>query len=229
MMKRPLRTSVALAVLAALAGGAVAVAAVPIYGNDMSSLRDRKELSKAGKARCSRSGEAEVLKVRIGRQTTECEFRTPVVGRNLLIVATERLLSGTPESMRDRIFVGVGLRVGNKGGYEFVVFPAKGSFQLRKESPSNGEVTVLSQGRSPKVKDVNKANKLRLQAFDGDTGDLNLAGFVNGKKVASASESSDAAAKLPGRYSTIAVGSNKGAKGATASFDDLQISVPDPF
>ncbi|MEK6278696.1 MAG: hypothetical protein AABM29_11860 [Actinomycetota bacterium] len=228
-MRHPLRTSVVIAVLAALAAGAVAVAAVPIYSNEMSTAGDRKELSKVGNARCSRSGEAKVLKMRIGKQTEECSFRTPVVGRNLLIVANERLLSGTPESIRDRVFIGLGLRVGNNGGYELVVFPAKGSFQLRKESPSNGEVTVLAQGRSPKVKDVNKANKLRLQAFADDSGALRLAGFVNGKQVASALESSDAAAKLPGRYSTIEVGSNKGAKGATASFDDLQVSVPNPF
>jgi hypothetical protein len=228
-MRHPLRTSVALAALGALAAGAVAVAAVPIYGNDMSTAADRKELTKLGSARCSRSGEAGVLKVRIGKATSQCEYRSPVVGRDLLIVAKERLLSGTPEAIRDRVFVGVGLRAGSKGGYELVVFPSKGSFQLRKESPSTGEVTVLAQGRSGKVKDVNKANKLRLQAFNGDNGDLGLAGFVNGKKVAAVRESSDAAAKLPGRFSTITVGSNKGAMGAAASFDDLQISVPNPF
>jgi hypothetical protein len=226
-MRHPLRTSVVLAILAVLAAGAVAVAAVPIYSNDMSTRGDRKELSKVGNSRCARSGEAMRLKVRIGKETSECDFRTPVVGRNLLIVANERLLSGTPESIRDRVFIGVGLRVGGNGGYELVVFPAKGSFQLRKES--NGEVAILANGQSPKVKDVNKANKLRLQAFAGDNGAVNLAGFVNGKKVATAAETSDAAAKVPGRYSTVTVGSNKGAKGATASFDDLQVSVPNPF
>jgi hypothetical protein len=88
---------------------------------------------------------------------------------------------------------------------------------------------LLAHGESPRVKDLNKANKLRLQAFPSADGGVRLAGFVNGAKVATATEGPDAAAKLPGRYTTIVVGSSKGAKGASASFDDLQVAVPDPF
>ena len=63
-MRRPLRSTAALAVLGSLALAAVALAAVPIYSNDMSTAADRKELTKVGKARCSRSGQAKVLKAR---------------------------------------------------------------------------------------------------------------------------------------------------------------------
>jgi hypothetical protein len=224
-----LRISVALAALAALAVGGVASATIAIYANNMSTAGHRKELVKVGGGHCGRSGQAKVLKARIGKQTDQCSYRTPVVGRNLQIIATERLLSGTPDTVEGRVFIGLGLRVGNKGGYEFVAFPAKGSFQLRKKAPSSGDVTVLAHGQSGAVKDVNKANKLRLQAFAGGGGDLRLVGLVNGHKLAAVTEGSNAAARIPGSFSTILVGSNKSAKGAVASFDDLQVSVPDPF
>jgi hypothetical protein len=228
-MKHPLRTSAALAALAALTLGGVASATVAIYASDMSTAGHRKELVKVGSGHCGRSGKAKVLKARVGKQTQQCSYRTPVVGRNLQIVATERLLSGTPDSIEGRVFVGVGLRIGSKGGYEFVAFPAKGTFQLRKKAPSSGEVTVIAHGESGAVKGINKANKLRLQAFAGGGGDLRLVGLIGGRKLAAVTETSNEAAKIPGSFSTILVGSNSSAKGASASFDDLQVSVPDPF
>lgn len=228
-MRRPLRTSAVLAALASLAAAAVALAApIPVYTNPMTTNGQRAQVVKLGKSKCARSGEAERLKVRIGKRTSECEFRSPVVGGSLEIKATERLLTGTPESMRGRVFVAVGLRVGNNGGYQLAIFPQKGSFQLRRDAPPDGDRTLLAHGESNAVKDLNQANKVRLQAFSGG-GDVRLVAFVNGKKVASAVETADAAAKIAGRFSTIAVGSNKGAKGASASFDDLTVLVPDPF
>jgi hypothetical protein len=228
-MRDPLRTSVALAIVGSLAVGAVALAAaIPVYTNDMSTTGLRSQLVKQGKARCARSGEAARLKVKIGKQTSECVFRTPVVGKSLEIKATERVLSGTPDSIRSRVFVAVGLRVGNSGQYQLAVFPKKGSFQLRRDAPPNGDRTLLANGKSNAVRDINKANKVRLQAFAGG-GDVRLVAFVNGKKVATAVETGNASARISGRFSTISVGSAKNAKGASASFDNLTVSVPDPF
>lgn len=227
-MRSRSRTTIALAALGSVAMVATAVAAIPVYSNSMTTNGQRSQLVKLGKGHCGRSGKAERLKVRIGKKTSECQLRTPVVGAELDIKVTARLLSGTPDSIRKRVFVGAGVRVGGNGGYQLAIFPQKGTFQLRRDAPPSGTRTLLSHGESKAIKDINQPNKVRLQGFSGG-GDLKLVAFVNGKKVGSATETADAAAKLSGRYSTISVGSNKGAKGAAASFDDLTIAVPDPF
>jgi hypothetical protein len=229
-MRHPLRTAIALAVAGSVVAGAAALAAaIPIYTNDMSTAGKRSQVRQLGGGHCARSGQAKTLKVRIGKATRECDFRTPVVGGSLEISATERLLSGTPASIRARTFIAVGLRVGHDGQYQLAVFPQKGSFQLRRDAPPDGTRSLLAHGESAKVKNINQANKLRLQAFATDTDEVRLTAFVNGRKLASVTEAKDAAAKLSGRFSTVSVGSAKAAKGAAASFDDLTVAVPDPF
>src|SRR5215216_5839997 len=100
-------TILALAAAAAMAATAFA-AAVPIYSNDMSSTAERRDLIKAHGRNCDRGGSEVALRVRVGRRTADCSYRTPVIGRDLEIFSTERLLSGTPASIRGRIYLGVG-------------------------------------------------------------------------------------------------------------------------
>jgi hypothetical protein len=228
-MRRPIRIAIPLGALAAAAAAATALAAVvPIYSNDMSSVAARAQLVKLGRGTCKRGG-GQTLKLTVGERTRECDLRTPVIGANLDIKATARLSAHTPTPLQAKVFVGVAVRSGDGGQYQLVVFPGKGSFQLRRDMPPNGDRTLLAKGNSGAVNGVGKANKLRLQAFSSATGDTRVVGFVNGRKLASAVDDPRAAASLTGRYSTLAVGATKAANGAAASFDGLTVSVPDPF
>src|SRR5687767_42470 len=105
--------------VAGLAGAAAAAtalaAAVPIYSNDMSSTAERRDLIKVHGRNCDRGGSEVALRVKVGRGTADCSYRTPVIGRDLEIFSTERLLSGTPAAVRRRIYLGVGLRTGGGG------------------------------------------------------------------------------------------------------------------
>ena len=229
-MRRPARIAIPLAVLGSAAAAAAAVgAAIPIYANDMSSAGARGQVVRLSGSECDRGGSSGTLKVTVGKGTRECQLRTPVIGTNLDIIATARLLSATPSEIQSRVFVGVALRDGNDGQYQLAVFPKKGSFQLRRDVPPDSSRTLLAHGKSSVVKDVGKPNKLRLQAFSSADGATRVTAFVNGRKLASVVDDAHTATSLSGRFSTLAVGSEKAAKGAAASFDDLTVAVPDPF
>lgn len=229
-MKRPLKTAIPLAVLGSAAAAAVAVGAViPIYSNRMSSGAARKQIVRISGHSCDRGGGGRALRITVGKRTRECQLRTPVIGANLDVKVTARLLSGTPQALQKKTFVGVSVRDGGDGQYQLAVFPAKGSFQLRRDLPPNADRTLLAKGKSSAVKGLGKANKLRLQAFATKSGTMRVTGFVNGRKVGSVIDDAHAAASLTGRYSALAIGANNAANGAMGSFDNLSIAVPDPF
>jgi hypothetical protein len=229
-MNRPARIALTLAVLASAVTAAVASgASIPIYTNAMSSTAARSQLVHVGKSTCSRGAGKGVLNISVGKATRECQYRTPVVGTNLDITVTARLLAGTPSSIQARAFVAVALRDGDNGQYQLAVFPKKGSYQLRRDVPPKASRTLLAHGNASAVADVGKPEKMRLQAFPAPDGSTRLTAFVNGKKLTTVVDDAHTAATLTGRLSTVSVGSDKAAKGATASFDDLTVAVPDPF
>ena len=229
-MTRPTRIAISLAVLgSAVAAGAAFAASVPIYSNAMSSSGDRSDLVRSGAGKCMRGAGAQALQVTVGKRTLECQLRTPVIGGNVEIKATARLLSGTPEEMQRRVFVAVSVRDGGEGRYQLAVFPAKGTFQLRRDLPPDGARTLLAKGDASSVKAVGKPNKLRLQAFPTAAGQTRVTAYVNGRNVASVLEDAHTSSTVTGRLTTFSVGSAKAAKGAKASFDDLSVAVPDPF
>jgi hypothetical protein len=232
-MARRLASTLAAALLGALvlAVSAYGVKAVAIYKNDMDSGAKRAQVLKVSGRNCDRGGSKRALRVEIGRRTGECAYRTPVVGRDVEIFATERLLSGTPREMRKRMFLAVNLRTGGGARYQLAVFPLQRKYQLRKDLPG-GEREFLAVGKNiRRIKGINKANVLRLRAFNlegtDDNDDCRLLVFVNGKRMAVVTD--PGAGPLQGRFSGVSFGSAKPAAGATASFDEVLVRVPSPF
>ncbi|MGH2981315.1 MAG: hypothetical protein ACRDKV_04640, partial [Solirubrobacterales bacterium] len=187
-MRRPFRFAIALAVLGSAVLAAAAIgASIPIYTNNMSSGGARSQIDRLGKGRCKQGG-GRALRVAVGKRTRECQLRTPVVGSNLDIKVTARLLDGTPPGIQRKVFVAVGVRDGNDGQYQLAVFPRRGRFQLRRDVPPDGDRALLAKGRARAVKGVGKANKLRLRAFPANAGGMRVKAWVNGRKVASVLE-----------------------------------------
>lgn len=217
----------AMSIFAASAGAAL----IGIYRNNMESEAQRAQIVKLSGERCGRGGSDHALRIVVGKRTKECAYRTPVIGRDLEIAAIGRLLSNTPTAVQRKAFLSLNLRTGGAGaGYQLAVFPLQRKAQLRKVL-ADGQVKYLHVAKDVRAKGLNKANELRLRAFNMTTGpekgSCHILAFVGGQLVADVTD--PGAGELEGRASGISVGAVGSAKGAAASFDDVVMRVPSPF
>ena len=233
-MPRKLPTILLAAIVAALcvAATASAVKGFTIYGNDMTTAEQKSQIRPVSGRNCARGGSPEALKVELGRKTRECIYRTPVIGRDLEIIATSRLLSGTPKALRRRIFLSVNVRhEEGMGRYQLRVYPRQRKYQLLKVVPGE-DIRFLAVGKGiSAIKGTNQANRLRLRAFNlldtRDKDDARLLVFVNGKRLAVVLDKHSG--PLKGRETSFSVGSRRAARGAIGSFDNIKVRIPRPF
>lgn len=229
-----LRLTVAL--LAALAAGSAiaataGAAVIGIYRNSMDSTAQRAQIVKLTGERCGRGGSERAFRIVVGKRTRECSYRTPAIGRDLEVAVTGRLLQGTPKAVRRRAFLAVNLRAGRAGArYQLAAFPLQRKAQLRKID-SEGRIEYMQIERGIRTKGVNRANVLRLRAFNvtrgPDKGKCRVLAFVGKQRVAAVTD--PAAGLLQGRTSGFSLGAVGNAKGAVGSFDDIVVRVPSPF
>ena len=222
----------ALAVSAAMAASAFGQAAIAIYSNNMDSGPKRSQVVKLSGANCDRGGSSAALKVAVGKRTDECSYRTPVIGRDLEVFATARLLSGTPKALRKRVFVAANLRSGSGSRYQLAVFPLRREYQVRKEFANGSRKLLADQKGVKRIRHkINQANKLRLRAFNitsgPDKGGCRILAFINDHQVAALTDPRGGV--FEGRYSGFSVGAKNSASRAVASFDDIVVRVPTPF
>lgn len=231
-MKARLPLAALLAAAALLAFAAVAGASMlGIYRNTLETVSQRSELLKLSGRSCARGGSEHTLKVTVGKRTDECAYRTPVVGRDLELLSTERLLSGTPKKLQHRAFLALELRAGGGARYQLAVYPVQRKVQLRKVT-ANGSVKYLAIAKNEAaVRGINKSNALRLRATNvrsgSEKGTCEIKGFLGSKLVVEAKD--HAAGDLAGRASAVGVGASGSATGAIASFDDVVVRVPSPY
>jgi hypothetical protein len=223
------------AFLAALAIGLLAcsvagAAMIGIYRNSMESLAQRSQLVKLAGANCARAGANGAMRITLGEKTAACSFRTPVLGRDLEIAATERLLSGTPENLQRKAFLGVELRAGAGAKYQLLVFPRQRKAQLVKVTEEGSKYLAIAKNEQA-VKGINEANVLRLRAVNvtggAEKGQARLFAYVGKTLVGEAVD--EGAGELTGRNSSVIVGTIKNGNGVVASVDDVVIRVPSPF
>jgi hypothetical protein len=226
-------TAIAAAVSAAalLLAPSASAAMIGVYRNSMETTALRGQIIKLSGSSCGRSGLDGALQITIGKATRECSYRTPVLGRDLEISATERLLGGTPKALKQKAFLGLQLRAGDGAHYQLAVFPVQRKVQLLKVL-SDGTTEYLDIAKSVSgVKGVDQANQLRLSAINEtsgpDKGLCRLRAYVGGSLVAEAVD--EGAGDLTGRASGVSVGATTNAKGTKASVDDIVVRVPSPF
>lgn len=221
--------------LAALAVGALACAVagaamIGIYRNSMETLAQRSQLVKLAGANCARAGANGAMRVTLGKKTAACSFRTPVLGRDLEIAATERLLSGTPENLQRKAFLGLELRAGAGAKYQLLVFPRQKKAQLVKVTSEGAKFLAIAKNEKA-VMGINEANVLRLRAVNvasgPEKGQAQLFAYVGNALVAEALDAG--AGELTGRSSAVIVGTIKNGNGVVASVDDVVVRVPSPF
>lgn len=222
-----LLAALAVAMLACAVAGA---AMIGIYRNSMESLAQRSQLVELAGRNCDRAGANGAMRITLGKKTAACSFRTPVLGRDLEIAATERLLSGTPADLQRKAFLGLELRAGAGAKYQLLVFPRQRKAQLIKVTPDGSKYLAIARDEQA-VKGVNEANVLRLRAVNvssgPEKGHARLFAYVGKTLVGEAVD--DGAGDLSGRNSTVVVGTIKNGNGIVASVDDVVVRVPSPF
>jgi hypothetical protein len=226
-MRTRLGAIFAAACLVALLVAAIAGAAmIGIYRNGMETTAQRAQLIKLAGSSCTRGGSEGALRIAVGKATDACSYRTPVLGRNLEISATERLLSGTPVPLQRKAYLALELRAGAGAKYQLLAFPLQRKVQLVKFTATGTEYLAIEKD----VKDlmgINKANALRLRVLKPAKGQAQLSAYVSGNRVGEATDES--AGDLTGEASAVAVGAVKGAHGVIASVDDVVVRAPVDF
>jgi len=223
-------TFLAALALSMLAAAAVGAAMVGIYRNGMDTTAQRAQLVKLAGGSCARGGSEGALRIAIGKATDACSYRTPVLGRDLEISATERLLSGTPVPLQKKAYLGLELRAGGGAKYQLLAFPLQRKVQLIKLTAAGSEYLAIAKDVK-ELMGINKANGLRLRAVNvtsgPERGQAQLSAYVGGNLVAEATDA--AGGELSGRASGVAVGALKGANGVIASVDDVVVRLPVNF
>jgi len=230
-----MRSRIPAVLLALLAAGLLCCAVagaemIGIYRNGMESLAQRSQLVKLSGRSCARGGAAGAMRIALGKATGSCSFRTPVLGRDLEIAATERLLSGTPAALQKTAYLGLELRAGAGAKYALLVFPRQRKAQLIKVTSSGTKYLAIAKNVKSIV-GVNEANKLRLRAVNVTSGpkrgQAHLFAYVGSTLVGEALDAG--AGDLSGRASALVVGTVRNGNGIVASVDDVVVRVPSPF
>lgn len=226
MKTRTTAASLAVCLVALVFAAASGAAMIGIYRNGMETTAQRAQLIKLSGSNCTRGGSEGALRIAIGKATDACSYRTPVLGRNLEISATERLLSGTPTALQKKAYLALELRAGAGAKYQMLAFPLQRKVQLVKVTSTGSEYLAIQKD----VKDlmgINKANALRLRVLNPAKGQAQLTAYVAGTVVAEATD--ETAGDLTGSASAVAVGAISGANGVIASVDDVVVRVPVDF
>jgi hypothetical protein len=232
---RTMKMRIAVVPLAAVAAlalvGSAGAALIGIYRNSMESTAQRAQIVKLSGDRCGRGGSDHALRITIGKETPECAYRTPVIGRELELAATGRVLDTTPKPIQRKVYLAVNLRAGGAGArYQLAVFPLQSKAQLRRIAPQ-GEVKYLRVAHGVRTGGLNRANEIRLQAFNiisgPEKGSCHILAFVGAKLVADVTDPSSG--ELQGRTSGFSLGAVGSAKGAVGSFDDVVVRTPSPY
>jgi hypothetical protein len=217
----------------ALAPAAHSASALTIYKNDLRSSDGRGEIRQlGGKANCRRGGSSTAFRIKVGKKTRDCYYLIPVVGRDLQVAATARVFKSTPKDVRPKAFAAVNLRQGSNGTrYQLAVYPSGNRYKVRKVS-GDGKVRILASGKAGSViKGFGQPNRLTLRAFNDvkgqPAGSARLLAIVNGKRLAVINDREGG--KLESRNSTFSIGADRNATGASGSFVNLKLGVPDPF
>jgi hypothetical protein len=214
--------------------GLVAVASasgafVAIYRNALETTAQRAEILKLAGKSCTRGGAQTSLKITVGKLTEECAYRTPVIGSDLEIAATGRIVSGTPAAVAKKAFLGMQLRVGAGSKLELRVFPAQKKVQLVKVTEEGIHYLAIKKNVAA-VQPAEKANVLRLRVIGGakeEAGTCKIGGYLGGEAVIEAND--ETCGEMTGEMTALSAGAPNNGSGLIASFEAIVVRTPVRF
>jgi hypothetical protein len=225
-----MRTRFAIATVAALVAALVVTATagaamVGIYRNTLESQPQRAEMVKLFGRACKRGGGEDAIRVALGKKTDSCSYRTPVIGRDLEIAATESILSTTPKSLQKAAYVGLQLRAGGGEKYELRAYPAQKKAQLIRVTEGGTEYLAIEKNVK-EIGGLNEPTVVRLRTETSGTAAV-VSAYVGPTLVGEVTD--EAASELEGEAAAVSIGATKIADGLIGSIDDLVVRVPSPF
>lgn len=210
-----------------------AAATLSIYKNALDTSAKRSQIFRYGsEGQCKRGKASKAFRFSLGKQTRECFFRLPAVGRSVEVSAVGVLFDSTPEKVIGRTYLAVSTRqTGNGSRYQLAVFPSQRKWELRKVEP-NGAIEYLATGKNQKeIKGPGRSNRILLRSFNGVKGQpsttARLVARINGKRVVVFNDARGL--QLTGRITSFSIGSPLFATGAAGSFREVDVRIPDPF
>src|ERR1700749_3971792 len=166
MKTKILLTGAIVAVIGLAAVASASGAFVAIYRNAMETTAQRGEITKLAGKSCTRGGGAATVNVPVGKLTEECAYKTPVVGQNLEIAVTGRILTGTPTAVAKKAFLGLQLRAGGGGKLELRVFPGQKKVQIARVTKEGIRFLAIAKNVAA-VAEPTMPNVLRLRVIEG--------------------------------------------------------------
>jgi hypothetical protein len=218
--------------LAALLAGlllcaAAGAAMVGVYRNGLETKPLRAEMTKLLGRSCKRGGGEDSIRVLLGKKTVSCAYRTPVIGRDLELAATERILSGTPKALQRKAYVAIQLRAGGDDKYELRAFPVQRKAQLIKLSEAGTKYLAIKKNVKA-IGGINQPTVVRLRVEkSAGAASAAIAAYVGPEVVGEVTD--EAAGEVGGELSAVSVGATKIAEGLSGSIDDLVVRVPVSF
>lgn len=202
---------------------------VAIYRNALETTAQRSEMLKLSGKACTRGGGKTTLNITVGKLTEECAYRTPVIGSDLEIAATGRIISGTPPAVAKKAFLGMQLRVGAGNKLELRVFPAQKKVQLVKVTEEGIHYLAIKKNVKA-VQPPEKANVLRLRVVSGakeEAGTCKVAGYLGGEAVIEAND--ETCGEMTGEMTALSAGAPNNGSGLIASFEAIVVRTPVRF
>jgi hypothetical protein len=215
--------------LGLFAAGAASGAFVAIYRNALETTAQRSEMLKLGGRSCTRGGGQTSLKVTVGKLTEECAYKTPVVGSDLEIAVTARIITGTPTAVAKKAFLGLQMRAGGGSKLELRVFPGQKKVQIAKITEEGIHYLAIAKNVVA-VNEPTMANVLRLRVLEGTAeaaGTCTIAGYLGGEQVIEATD--EACSELAGETTAVSAGAPNNGSGLIAGFEAIVVRTPVNF
>jgi hypothetical protein len=215
--------------LGLVAAGAASGAFVAIYRNALETTAQRAEVVKLSGQSCTRGGGQTSLKVTVGKLTEECAYRTPVVGSDLEIAATGRIITGTPTAVAKKAFLGLQLRAGGGGKLELRVFPGQKKVQIAKITEEGIRYLAIKKNVAA-LKEPTMAVVLRLRVVSGageEAGGCKISGYLAGELVVEASD--ETCSEMSGESTALSAGAPNNGSGLIAGFEAIVVRTPVRF
>ena len=223
-------------------GAALAVAAVAYAGPvtvafyQFATQSDVLAFQKTFGSKCDKKWrQNKSMQITLGAGTSVCAFRTSVVAdssdlrADAEISTTAALGTFASKKLQKKAFVGVAARSSETAGYELRVRPFAQSWQLFRDPKGSEGMTLFRSGNGKFIKAGLKGNGLLLRAFDFGSASTSLTASINGKVVASATDTGNG--QPDGRRTVVTTGvkGTGSGSGVVGIFDDVAIKVPNPF